>query len=270
MKNYAFALALVGFLTSPGLATGSSHGGHSEGRGHAVGGKGNSHHGEDGNHRDGSRDKDGHGRHGGDDNGDGHHKGDGDGGGGHHGGGDGHGHHPGPGGGQGGSGGNGYGYGGSGGNGYGYGGSVGNVSSSSSASNSSQNVANVSVTGGSSYYRERRIPVASAYSAPLTSGIDTCLGSTSGGVQTGIVGISLGKTNHDKTCERIKLARELESIGFSVEGCELLRQDRRVAAAFAATGRTCAAQMVVPSPYYPPPVYPPSPRTRRHSKGERG
>jgi hypothetical protein len=62
----------------------------------------------------------------------------------------------------------------------------------------------------------------------------------------------------------------LESIGFSVEGCELLRQDRRVAAAFAATGRTCAAQMVVPSPYYPPAVYPPSRRARRHSKGERG
>ena len=241
MKKFAFALAMVGLVATPASATGSSHSNHSGHRDSDDRSREGQHHHGDGGHHD-------------DDN---HH-----GGGGHH---DDDNHHGG-GYGQGRSGGNGYGY--------GYGGSVGNISSSTSnsnnANNSSQNVANVSVTGATNNYHQRRIPVASAYSAPLTSGIDTCLGSATGAVQTGLFGLSLGKTNHDKTCERIKLARELNGIGFLVEGCEVLRQDPRIAAAFAATGRTCAAQLIVPSTYYPPIIHPPVRQTSRNRRGERG
>ena len=162
--------------------------------------------------------------------------------------------------------------------------SVGNVSSSTANSNNannssrndSQNAASNSVTvrGDTITYEARRIPVASAYASPLTSGFDTCSGSTTGAVQTGIFGISLGSTHHDKVCETLKLSRELKGQGYGLEACQLMiNEDRRVAAAFHSTGRTCAAtvpidQVVQPlQPIQPVQSYPPLPVA---SHGERG
>jgi hypothetical protein len=118
----------------------------------------------------------------------------------------------------------------------------------------------------------RRIPVATAYAAALTSGIDTCLGSMSGGAQTPVFGISIGSTKHDNTCEIIKLSRELKMQGFGYEACQLLvNEDRRVARAFASTRRFCTTATVeerlVPVVPAAPPVLPPSPPA---PIGERG
>lgn len=125
------------------------------------------------------------------------------------------------------------------------GGSVGNVSSSSGPSNSSAQVGAVSSgsvsssTGGTSSsaasadgagansnnvtmvenYTAYRIPVTTAIAASLTSGQDTCLGSASGGVQTQVLGISLGKTVRDTNCEMIKQVQLLQQMGMPSAAC---------------------------------------------------
>jgi hypothetical protein len=163
--------------------------------------------------------------------------------------------------------------------------SIGNVStgpSTATASNSNTNNANnssnlssnVRVEGDTyTQARNRRIPVSTAYAAPLTSGIDTCLGSASAGVQTGILGVSLGGTKRDRICETIKLSRELHHMGMREGAVQLLCIDERVRIAMANAGTPCEAVTYAPPPMAydepPPPVeyLPPPPRPRR---GERG
>ncbi len=163
--------------------------------------------------------------------------------------------------------------------------SIGNVStgpSTATASNSNTNNANnssnlsssVSVEGDTFIQaRNRRIPVSTAYAAPLTSGIDTCLGSASAGVQTGILGVSLGGTKRDRICETIKLSRELHHMGMREGAVQLLCIDERVRVAMRNAGTPCEAVTYAPPPMAydepPPPVEyaPPPPRRRR---GERG
>lgn len=57
------------------------------------------------------------------------------------------------------------------------------------------------------------IPVASSFSAPLTSGMDTCMGSTSGGAAGPGFSFSVGSTWTDKNCLMLKNARELWNMG---------------------------------------------------------
>jgi hypothetical protein len=165
--------------------------------------------------------------------------------------------------------------------------SIGNVStgpSTATASNSNTNNANnssnlsssVTVEGDTYIHREarnRRIPVSTAYAAPLTSGIDTCLGSASAGVQTGILGVSLGGTKRDRICETIKLSRELHHMGMREGAVQLLCIDERVRFAMRNAGTPCEAVTYEPPPMAydepPPPVeYAPPPPKRR--RGERG
>lgn len=54
---------------------------------------------------------------------------------------------------------------------------------------------------------------ASAYAAPLTSSNDTCMGSTSAGLQAPGFGISGGSTWTDKNCVMLKNSRELWNMG---------------------------------------------------------
>jgi len=163
--------------------------------------------------------------------------------------------------------------------------SIGNVStgpSTATASNSNTNNADnssnlsssVSVEGDTFIQaRNRRIPVSTAYAAPLTSGIDTCLGSASAGVQTGILGVSLGGTKRDRICETIKLSRELHHMGMREGAVQLLCIDERVRVAMHNAGTPCEAVVYAPPPMAyeepPPPVeYAPPPPKRR--RGERG
>ena len=162
--------------------------------------------------------------------------------------------------------------------------SIGNVStgpSTATASNSNTNNANNSSNLSSSvrvegdtyiHARNRRIPVSTAYAAPLTSGIDTCLGSASAGVQTGILGVSLGGTKRDRICETIKLSRELHHMGMREGAVQLLCIDERVRVAMQNAGTPCEAVTYAPPMAYdepPSPVeYAPPPPKRW--RGERG
>lgn len=149
-------------------------------------------------------------------------------------------------------------------------------SNSNNANNSSNLSSNVTVEGDTYIHREarnRRIPVSTAYAAPLTSGIDTCLGSASAGVQTGILGVSLGGTKRDRICETIKLSRELHHMGMREGAVQLLCNDERVRIAMRNAGTPCeAVTYEPPPPIYdeppPPPEYAPPPRYRK--RGERG
>lgn len=130
-----------------------------------------------------------------------------------------------------------------------------NLSSNQASGNS------VSVEGDSYVHEARRIPVNTAYAAPLTSGIDTCLGSATGGVQTGVLGISLGSTKRDRNCERIKLSRELFAMGMREGAIQLLCQDGDVRRAMDAAGTPCAqivfaARVQAPAAPAPEPIAP--------------
>jgi hypothetical protein len=71
------------------------------------------------------------------------------------------------------------------------------------------------------------------------AGSDVCLAGASAGVQTFGVGISGGKSFRDKNCERIKLSRELNSLGMKVAAVAILCQDERVFEAMEQAGTPC-------------------------------
>lgn len=98
--------------------------------------------------------------------------------------------------------------------------SVSNAEASSASYSASGAVAqNGDVSVGGDVYEARRIPVATAYAASLTSGIDTCLGSASAGVQTMVVGVSGGKTFIDRNCILIKQVQLLTQMGYLEAAC---------------------------------------------------
>jgi hypothetical protein len=107
-----------------------------------------------------------------------------------------------------------------------------------------RNSGNSSASGGAAsstvQLRERRIPVSTAYAPALSSGFDSCEGSTSAGLVTRAVGISLGGTRRDKTCELIKLGREAAQMGMPDVQCQLLALDVRFNEALRRSGRSCA------------------------------
>lgn len=98
--------------------------------------------------------------------------------------------------------------------------------SGSSASSSSSGSGNVT----SIEYQAAKIPVNTAYAASLTSGMDTCLGSSSGGVQTQILGISLGGTHVDKNCILIKQTQLLRENDQLRAACFRMQQGKEGAA----------------------------------------
>jgi len=98
-------------------------------------------------------------------------------------------------------------------------------------------------------YHAAKIPVNTAYSAGLTSGLDTCLGSVSAGAQTGILGVTFGTTKVDKNCVTIKRTHLITE--FSVPaGCDyMLKNIPGAAEAFKDVGAVCVPPVVVaPAP----------------------
>ena len=71
------------------------------------------------------------------------------------------------------------------------------------------------------------------------SGSDVCLAGASAGIQTFGVGVSGGKSFRDKNCERIKLSRELNTLGMKVAAVAILCQDERVFFAMEQAGTPC-------------------------------
>jgi len=115
-----------------------------------------------------------------------------------------------------------------------------NNSDNSSTNTASGNTTAVTVQGDSVVYKAAKIPVNTAYAPGLTSGIDTCLGSVSGGAQTSFLGVSLGGTKRDKNCEVIKNAHLIAEFNQQA-GCQyVLANVKGAADAFKAAGVTCA------------------------------
>ena len=82
-------------------------------------------------------------------------------------------------------------------------------------------------------------PPTAAAPTVTNSGSDVCLAGASAGVQTFGIGVSGGKSFRDKNCERIKLSRELNSLGMKVAAVAILCQDERVFFAMEQAGTPC-------------------------------
>lgn len=134
--------------------------------------------------------------------------------------------------------------------------SVGNVSTGASTASATASAAGAGANNGNGSNNTTittNIPrqVATAYAAALTSGADTCLGSTSGGAQTGFFGLSLGGTREDKYCVLIKQVQLLHSLGQDEAACRRARMGKEGKAiddAMSAAGVDCKAYTPVPAP----------------------
>lgn len=86
-----------------------------------------------------------------------------------------------------------------------------------------------------------RLITAPPVSAPglAAAGIETCLGSTAGGLSLMGGGFSFGSTKVDDGCTIRLLARQLYAFGFQKAAVALMCQDRRVTDAMDAAGSPC-------------------------------
>ena len=110
----------------------------------------------------------------------------------------------------------------------------------SSATNTYQSgSSNNTTTTNNSTSNIKSAPPTAAAPNVTNSGSDVCLAGASAGVQTFGVGISGGKSFRDKNCERIKLSRELNSLGMKVAAVAILCQDERVFFAMEQAGTPC-------------------------------
>lgn len=83
-------------------------------------------------------------------------------------------------------------------------------------------------------------PPPSAISPAITViNSDVCVTAASGAVQTQILGISMGVTERDFNCERLKLSRSLYDMGMKVAAVSIMCQDRRVFDSMMAAGTPC-------------------------------
>ena len=110
----------------------------------------------------------------------------------------------------------------------------------SSATNTYQSGSsnNTTTTNNSTSNMRSAPPTASAPSV-TNAGSDVCLAGASAGIQTFGLGVSGGKSFRDKNCERIKLSRELNSLGMKVAAVAILCQDERVFEAMEQAGTPC-------------------------------
>lgn len=118
-------------------------------------------------------------------------------------------------------------------------GGTSNAVTGASSSTGSTAVGSVSIGGDS--YHSPEMPVSTAYAAPLTSGADSCMGSSSGGAQGPGFGLSIGTTWVDSNCIRLKNAKMMDGLGYRNVAIAMMCADATVAAAMRATGRVCPA-----------------------------
>lgn len=114
---------------------------------------------------------------------------------------------------------------------------------------------------GDHHRRPLRIPVATAYAAPLTASRDTCMGSRTFGVQAMGFGVSFATTWRDASCRRIHNARALDALGYRGAAIALLCMDEEVRDAMERAGTPCLQAARVhfepPPPEPQPEVTPP-------------
>ena len=110
----------------------------------------------------------------------------------------------------------------------------------SSATNTYQSgSSNNTTTTNNSTSNMRSAPSTASAPSVTNAGSDVCLAGASAGVQTFGIGVSGGKSFRDKNCERIKLSRELNSLGMKVAAVAILCQDERVFFAMEQAGTPC-------------------------------
>lgn len=88
-------------------------------------------------------------------------------------------------------------------------------------------------------YEAPKVPVATAYAAPLTASNGTCMGSTSAGAQGVTIGVSVGTTWTDSDCDRRYDAQELRAQGHVKAATALMCQKPSIAAAMKEAGTPC-------------------------------
>ena len=86
---------------------------------------------------------------------------------------------------------------------------------------------------------QTKYPVSTAYAAPLTSSPETCMGSSSGGVQGASFGVSIASTWESVKCDRRMFARSLHSLGKVDAALAVLCLEADVKAAMEAAGEKC-------------------------------
>jgi hypothetical protein len=96
-----------------------------------------------------------------------------------------------------------------------------------------------SYTENSSTTTVKSPPPTAVAPAITTINNDVCAVAASGAVQTQILGISMGGTQRDLNCERIKLSKNLFDMGMKVAAVATLCQDERVFSAMLAAGTPC-------------------------------
>lgn len=79
------------------------------------------------------------------------------------------------------------------------------------------------------------------------AGVETCLGSASGGLSLMGTGITFGSTVPDPGCSLRLTARQLFAFGFKAAAIALMCQDQRVAEAMATVGDACPSMQITPS-----------------------
>jgi outer membrane protein OmpA-like peptidoglycan-associated protein len=107
--------------------------------------------------------------------------------------------------------------------------------------------------------RALRVPVASAFAAPLTASQDTCMGSRTFGFQVMGFGVSFATTWQDRNCRRLKNARQLFALGYPAAAVQLLCMDDEVYAAMERAGTPCPGIRLVGLQAEPPPAPEPAP-----------
>jgi hypothetical protein len=106
--------------------------------------------------------------------------------------------------------------------------------------NSNTSNTNVTVEGDKvTYEAQKRDPVSTAYSAPLTTSNGTCMGSTSAGAQGVGFGVSFGSTWTDTSCDLRYDAEALRAAGLHAAARERLCQKPEIAKAMEAAGTPC-------------------------------
>lgn len=98
------------------------------------------------------------------------------------------------------------------------------------------NSVNVTTTDNSVYEAQKRNPVSSAWSAPLVTSNDTCMGSTSAGGQGITLGLSFATTWRDKDCVIRKDARFLHNAQHQTVALGLMCEKASVRRAVARAG----------------------------------
>lgn len=107
--------------------------------------------------------------------------------------------------------------------------------------------------------RALRVPVATAFAAPLTASQDTCMGSRTFGFQAMGFGVSFATTWQDRNCRRLKNARQLFALGYPAAAVQLLCMDEEVYAAMERAGTPCPGIRFVNRQIEPPPTPEPAP-----------